>query len=165
MVIATQSRRARKFRMSEENLLLMLAAETCCQICGSPFGPENVACVDHSHETGLARSMLCNACNLGLGLLETILRCCCTRRNISLACRQRLGRLEKVVGWGYILAMVEKVQIIEGWTEEHGGVVRDVWRVPIDGQMMTLVTSSSSTTVMDETVIVCNDILKQLANL
>jgi hypothetical protein len=61
--------------------------------------------------------------------------------------------------------MSDKAQIIEGWTEKHGDAVREVWRVPIDGQMKTIVTSSSSITVMDEAVIVFNDTLKQLADL
>jgi hypothetical protein len=62
--------------------------------------------------------------------------------------------------------MAENVQIIEGLTESHGGgVVREVWRVPVQGQMKTLVTSNSSAAVMDEAVIIYNNALKQLADL
>ncbi len=37
-----------------------------CQVCGST---EKI-CVDHSHESGLQRGFLCNACNLTLGFAE-----------------------------------------------------------------------------------------------
>lgn len=61
--------------------------------------------------------------------------------------------------------MSTEAHIVEGWTEKHGDAVREVWRVPVDGRMRTVVTSSSSITVMDEAVTVFNDILKQLADL
>jgi hypothetical protein len=43
-----------------------------CAICGlvntlSRHGTFQHLCVDHDHETGKIRGLLCNACNLGLG--------------------------------------------------------------------------------------------------
>jgi hypothetical protein len=60
--------------------------------------------------------------------------------------------------------MSDKAQIVEGWTETRGDVVREVWRVPIDGQMKTVVTSSSSLTVMDQAVAIYSKALKRLAD-
>ena len=40
-----------------------------CAICSRPFGDEPYY-VDHDHKTGLIRGLLCNGCNLGLGLFR-----------------------------------------------------------------------------------------------
>ncbi len=43
-----------------------------CKICLKPFselGKKEVH-LDHNHETGKARSILCRACNLGIGFLR-----------------------------------------------------------------------------------------------
>jgi hypothetical protein len=60
--------------------------------------------------------------------------------------------------------MSKNVRIIEALTEARGNVVREVWRVPVDGQIKTLVTSNSSTAIMDEAVVIYNNALKRLAD-
>lgn len=37
-----------------------------CEICGEI--PEVTLCIDHDHDTGFVRGLLCRQCNLGLGL-------------------------------------------------------------------------------------------------
>jgi hypothetical protein len=42
-----------------------------CEICGTQFYKDNDANADHCHKTGKRRSLLCNQCNLKLGMFET----------------------------------------------------------------------------------------------
>ena len=61
------SPRARKYRITEEHLQVMLAAQSGrCAICNELA--ELV--VDHDHATGMVRNALCNPCNLALGLMR-----------------------------------------------------------------------------------------------
>ena len=41
-----------------------------CEICGEPQRPTRKLCVDHDHETGNVRGLLCHNCNLGLGAFQ-----------------------------------------------------------------------------------------------
>lgn len=48
----------------------MVAAQGgVCAICGGGPGRYPRLCVDHDHETGVIRGLLCNDCNRGIGLL------------------------------------------------------------------------------------------------
>lgn len=43
-----------------------------CEICKTdvPSGPKKSWCLDHDHQTGQARGILCAACNVGLGMFK-----------------------------------------------------------------------------------------------
>lgn len=43
-----------------------------CDVCKTnvPSGPKKSWCLDHDHKTGLARGILCAACNIGLGMFK-----------------------------------------------------------------------------------------------
>jgi hypothetical protein len=51
---------------------LMTQQNGVCAICGNPpkkyARNRGVLCVDHNHETGKVRALLCRPCNQGLGL-------------------------------------------------------------------------------------------------
>jgi len=61
------------YNITEEQYDEMLKAQNgCCAICGTdkPTGKWKVFAVDHNHETGEVRELLCNECNRGIGLLK-----------------------------------------------------------------------------------------------
>jgi len=42
-----------------------------CAICGSPdWGARGVPCIDHDHQTGKPRALLCHHCNIGIGMFS-----------------------------------------------------------------------------------------------
>jgi hypothetical protein len=58
----------RKYGITEAQYLQMLeACGRVCSICGRAF--ESRPNVDHCHQTGKVRGLLCKACNRGLGML------------------------------------------------------------------------------------------------
>jgi hypothetical protein len=55
--------------LDEYNTMLSSQAGLCA-ICGRPPGRRNLA-VDHDHQTGTVRALLCFSCNIALGLEES----------------------------------------------------------------------------------------------
>jgi hypothetical protein len=64
-------RRLRRYGLTVEEYKVLLAAqEGICAICGGPpTGMGKSYHVDHDHETGVVRGLLCSNCNTALGLL------------------------------------------------------------------------------------------------
>lgn len=65
---------AQKFGLTldEYNGAVALATqeqEGCCKICAAPFG-DVTPHLDHCHETGALRGLLCRNCNVALGLMK-----------------------------------------------------------------------------------------------
>jgi len=71
---AVQERRLQKsWGLTQENFNKLLAGQGGgCAICGSSKSgtrKDGRLCVDHNHETGEIRGLLCASCNRGIGLL------------------------------------------------------------------------------------------------
>ena len=68
--------RERRFGISPETYSQMLQSQNgVCAICGNPetatrFGVVKALSVDHCHETGKIRGLLCSDCNTGIGKLK-----------------------------------------------------------------------------------------------
>lgn len=64
----------KKFNITETELQNILDSQRgCCEICGdSLLYPDSVRsyAVDHNHETGEVRGLLCGNCNTALGLIK-----------------------------------------------------------------------------------------------
>lgn len=59
-----------RYRIKPSDVDAMLSRQgNACDICGAQFGDRGHA-VDHCHETGKVRSLLCRGCNLKLGVIE-----------------------------------------------------------------------------------------------
>ena len=67
-----EERRFGRHGISSDDYNKMLSRQNgCCAICGDEL--ENVKCVtciDHDHETGKVRGLLCLLCNNGLGMFR-----------------------------------------------------------------------------------------------
>lgn len=62
---------ATKFGLTEAEAEVMLQRQDRrCSICQKPFRPGRPPVIDHHHETGLVRGLLCSACNYTLGQLH-----------------------------------------------------------------------------------------------
>lgn len=60
----------RLYGITEEAYQVLLEAQHyVCKICGAPYGSKKRAnlCVDHDHQTGRIRGLLCESCNKMLG--------------------------------------------------------------------------------------------------
>ena len=65
---AKNNRLQREYGLSIDEYKAMLRAQgDACAICAQPPGERSLA-VDHDHETGEVRGLLCSACNAGLGM-------------------------------------------------------------------------------------------------
>lgn len=60
--------RLRKYGVTDavDQMMLWWLASGGCWICGG-CNTEGKLCIDHSHETGLFRGLLCHRCNLAIG--------------------------------------------------------------------------------------------------
>ena len=66
---AKVSRRKRKYGITREQYEGMLQAQDgCCMICHVRLN--NELRVDHNHQTGEIRALLCSNCNTGLGMFK-----------------------------------------------------------------------------------------------
>lgn len=54
----------------EQQKQMFIAQEGKCAICGRPFTDRKNMHVDHDHNTGQVRELLCQNCNQGIGLLN-----------------------------------------------------------------------------------------------
>lgn len=60
-------RRCRYNLEPEQYNSMLLAQEGLCKVCKTFMTKPNV---DHEHETGVVRGLLCKSCNAGIGLLK-----------------------------------------------------------------------------------------------
>jgi len=58
----------RRFGLTKENYLSLIESQNNkCRICNNILNMDKTTHIDHCHETGKVRGILCNSCNLGLG--------------------------------------------------------------------------------------------------
>lgn len=66
---AMQRHYKKKYGLTWEEVLKMAEEQGGdCLICRNPLGDD--PCVDHDHETGAVRGILCRLCNTGLGMFR-----------------------------------------------------------------------------------------------
>jgi len=53
-----------------EYLAILESQNSCCAICGTANGRTRALAVDHCHDTGEIRGLLCSNCNTGIGNLR-----------------------------------------------------------------------------------------------
>lgn len=60
-----------RYGMSEDQYNLLLALqEAVCAICGAQHTQDRMLAVDHDHQTGQVRGLLCGNCNRAIGLFR-----------------------------------------------------------------------------------------------
>lgn len=68
---STEYTRRRKFGVDGEEYAARLAAQgDACVVCLGASGAKRALAVDHDHETGEVRALLCGKCNTALGSLD-----------------------------------------------------------------------------------------------
>jgi len=62
----------KKYGLTEESYNALVSKQNnCCAICGTnPMAIGEELSIDHCHETGKVRGLLCRPCNLGIGNLK-----------------------------------------------------------------------------------------------
>jgi Recombination endonuclease VII len=61
-------KRYKKYKLTQDDYDRMVAEQQgCCAICHSK---PPVLAIDHDHETGAVRGLLCHKCNIGIGFLR-----------------------------------------------------------------------------------------------
>jgi len=61
----------KKYNITLEQFEQMkLSQNNCCAICGKPLKDGRGSNIDHNHESGRIRGVLCHKCNTALGLLD-----------------------------------------------------------------------------------------------
>ena len=68
-------KRRRRYGLTPEQYQTMLAVQgSACAICRRPFdltiGTPNSPHIDHDHDTGALRGLLCGSCNRAIGFLQ-----------------------------------------------------------------------------------------------
>lgn len=63
-------RRAKKYGLREEDFLkLLLSQDGRCAICKKMSQPSTDLHIDHCHQSGKVRGLLCSGCNMAIGRL------------------------------------------------------------------------------------------------
>ena len=77
---ALRSRQRRRRLRVEYNMTLgqyremYLTQGGLCALCGKPETNGNLLVVDHDHDTGKVRGLLCSGCNLEIGKMENFVK-------------------------------------------------------------------------------------------
>lgn len=75
-LVTQEDRRRAKYKarygvsLDEYNKMLEAQGGVCAICSGEPTGKKQRLCVDHCHQTGKIRGLLCNECNVGIGRLK-----------------------------------------------------------------------------------------------
>lgn len=59
----------RRYRVNRSDFMTLIKKQNfCCAICKKPF--EKTPNIDHDHDTGIVRGLLCSNCNVGIGMFQ-----------------------------------------------------------------------------------------------